>query len=724
MAPRAGSKDKELNLVVVESPAKARTIGRILGPHYTIKASLGHVRDLPDNELGIDTDKGFTPRYRVLGNKRSTLKELKALGGQASSIYLATDPDREGEAISWHLLKAAGWEESLIRRVVFHEITRQAVEEAFRHPRGIDMQLVNAQQARRILDRLVGYKLSPLLWRKVQKGLSAGRVQSVALRLVVEREEEIGAFVPQEYWRIEARLAKEGQEGKPFPAILHSEKGRRGRLKVSDEATARHIVQELEGASYRVASIQKREVRQTPAPPFTTSTLQQEAWRKLHFSARKTMGLAQQLYEGIALGSEGSVGLITYMRTDSTRVAPSALHEARDFIRDVYGEEYLPTKARIFTKRARGAQEAHEAIRPTSVLRTPRDVKEHLSADQARLYRLIWERMVASQMAVALEDATTVEVEAGCHKIQKAYLFRAKGSVLKFPGFRILYLEGRDEAAEEREDKEVALPPLAREEPLICLGLDPQQRFTQPPPRYTEATLIRTLEEKGIGRPSTYATILSTLRERDYVTSSQRRLVPTALGRAVCHLLMDFFPSIMDIDFTARMEGNLDRIAQGATQWVPVLSEFYQPFQKALEEAAEKMPRVRVEEPTGEECPECGKPLVIRRGRYGSFVGCSGFPTCHYTRPLAKDTGIKCPRCGEGMLMERRSRKRGRVFYGCSRYPDCDFTVARKPLSQRCPECDGLLVRSGGNGAQCINCAYRGPVPEEEAQDTAVGVAE
>jgi len=577
---------------------------------------------------------------------------------------------------------------------------------------------VNAQQARRILDRLVGYQLSPLLWRKVQKGLSAGRVQSVALRLVVDREEEIEAFVPREYWRIEARLAKKGQrdlETNSFIAALHSEKGRRGRLDIPDETTARRIVGALQDAAYHVRSIEKRVVRQSPAPPFTTSTLQQEAWRKLRFPARKTMFLAQQLYEGIALGEEGSVGLITYMRTDSTHVAASALNEARDHIREAYGEAFLPARARIFTRRARGAQEAHEAIRPTSIRRTSQEVKRHLSADQQKLYQLIWARMLASQMTSAVSENTTVNIEAQRSKARKAYLFRAAGSVLKFPGFRTLYLEGRDERDEEADTRQ-ALPPLAEGEALDCLGLVPEQRFTQPPPRYTEATLIRALEEKGIGRPSTYAPILSTLSEREYVSKKQGRLLPTALGREVSHLLVQFFPTIMDPEFTARMEEDLDRIAQGAIQWVPVLSQFYEPFKNALEEAADKMPRVRVEEPTGEDCPECGKPLMIRRGRYGSFVGCSGFPRCRYTRPLVKSTDVKCPRCA-GELVERRGRKKRRTFYGCSNYPECDFTVSRRPLPQRCPECSGLLVASGRTRAQCTNCAYKGPVPEEETRE-------
>ena len=724
MARKTKNNNRTLSLVVVESPAKARTIERILGSGYTVRASLGHVRDLPKKEIGIDIEKQFAPRYQVLGNKRSVIKEMKALGIEADAIYLATDPDREGEAISWHLVKAAGWDESLIRRVVFHEITKGAVEEAFNNPREIDMQLVDAQQARRILDRLVGYQLSPLLWRKVQRGLSAGRVQSVALRLAVEREEEIDAFVPREYWRIKARLKKETGKTNAFLTILQSEKGRRGGVTIPDETGARLVLRELDGASYKVGSIKKREVRQSPAPPFITSTLQQEAWRKLRFSASRTMSLAQQLYEGVSLRGEGSVGLITYMRTDSVRVASSAIEETRDYIKDAYGAEYLPKQVRVFTKKSRGAQEAHEAIRPTSIRRTPNSVEKQLPRDMSRLYKLIWGRMVASQMAVALSDATTVDIEAQCSEAKKTYVFRTKGSVLKFPGFRILYLEGKDETDEDAENGDASLPPLEKEETLACLGLDPEQRFTQPPPRYTEATLIRALEENGIGRPSTYASILSTLLERDYITNERRRLVPSILGKTVCNQLKEFFPSIMDVDFTARMEEDLDRIAQGDAQWVPILSEFHGPFQKALEEAMEKMPRVRIEEPTDEICPECGKPLVIRRGRFGPFMACSGFPECRHTKPIVKETGVKCPKCEDGHLVERRGRKKGRVFYGCSNYPTCDFAVNRKPLSQKCPECDGLLIQTGRDGAQCTNCAYKGDIPEAEPQDAASKVTQ
>ncbi len=709
-APRSANGNK--SLVVVESPTKARTLSRILGPSYVIKASMGHVRDLPTGSLGIDIEKGFAPTYVTLKGKSPVIKELKELGDQASAIYLATDPDREGEAISWHLLQAANWKDLPVYRVAFHEITRDAVQEAFKNPRGIDMHLVDAQQARRVLDRLVGYQLSPLLWRKVQRGLSAGRVQSVALRLVVEREEEIEAFRPQEYWTIEATLqkARDGDSG-TFVAVLYSLKGVKEKLEIPDQASAQGILDALDGADYSVDSVKRREVRQNPPPPFITSTLQQEAWRKLRFSAKKTMFLAQQLYEGVNLGDQGSVGLITYMRTDSTHVAASAIQETRQYIQKRYGQQYLPREARVFTKKVAGAQEAHEAIRPTSTMRDPDSVKPYLSSDQHRLYSLIWSRMVASQMAQAVSDATTVDVEARPPRGEKSYIFRATGSVLKFPGFRILYLEGRDDEAEEKGGP---LPPLAQGDPLRCLGLDPQQHFTQPPPRYTEATLIKALEEKGIGRPSTYAPILSTIQERGYVVKEEGRFKPTLLGRTVCKLLVQFFPSLINVDFTARMEEYLDEIARGEKQWVPIIQEFYQPFSRILERALEEAPRMKVEEATEEVCEQCGRPMVIKTGRFGRFLACSGFPQCRNTKPLLKATGAECPQCG-GNLVERRGKKRGRVFYGCSNYPACNFMVTQRPLPQRCPQCGGLLVASGRGRAKCTNCPWTGEVPEEEA---------
>ena len=629
------------SLVIVESPAKARTIERILGDEYLIRASRGHVRDLPKGKLGVDLEKGFDPSYLVVKDKADVVKELKDLGAKAPSIYLATDPDREGEAISWHLVKAAAWDKGAkpLHRVVFHEITRDAVKQAFDHPRSLDMELVNAQQARRILDRLVGYQISPLLWRKVQRGLSAGRVQSVALRMVVDREKEIRAFVPREYWTIEARLRKTDaarSKNQDFTALLHSVKGQKGKLKIENEDRAREVEADLKGARYAVSQVKTREVKQSPAPPFITSTLQQEAFRKLKFSAKRTMVAAQQLYEGLDMGSEGAVGLITYMRTDSTNVAYASIQEARRYIEARFGDDYLPEKPRAFKRKAKGAQEAHEAIRPTSITRTPDDLKGHLSRDQHRLYDLIWRRMLASQMAEARSDSTTVETEAGGAKSQKTYLFRSTGSVLTFPGFRTLYMESVDDA---EEDTGKGPPPgLKKGDALNCLGIDPKQHFTQPPPRYTEASLIKGLEEKGIGRPSTYAPIISTIMDRHYVVKKEGKLSPTDLGEKVCDLLVDYFTDIMDTNFTAKMEEELDEVARGERQWVPMLEDFYGPFQKALDVATEQMPRVRVEEATDQVCEKCGKPMVIKMGRFGRFMSCSGFPECRNTGPVPSES--------------------------------------------------------------------------------------
>ena len=697
------SKNGAKNLVVVESPAKARTISRILGRDYTIAASKGHVRDLPKGNLGIDVENGFVPSYAVMRTKSSVVKELKALGKNAEAIYLATDPDREGEAISWHLVNATGWdkEPKQLRRVVFHEITEPAIKEAFEHSRDLDQDLINAQQARRILDRLVGYQLSPLLWKKVQRGLSAGRVQSVALRLVVEREREVEAFVPREYWSIEAALAKEGEK---FGATLHSLKGERKKLEIPDEAHARQIERELAGASYSVAKAKTDEKRRRPAPPFTTSTLQQEAGRKLRFPAKKTMVLAQQLYEGLPVGNQGPVGLITYMRTDSTSLAGSAVEEARQYIGERFGKEYLPKDSRAFRTRSKGAQEAHEAIRPTSVQRSPESLKSHLNGDQMRLYDLIWRRMLACQMADYIYDATTVDVEASKSDAQAAYILRATGVRAKFMGFVVLYQEGQDDANAEEGGP---LPSLAVGDALQCLGLESKQHFTQPPPRYTEASLVKMLEEKGIGRPSTYAPILSTLVDRNYVTKERNRLQPTVLGTAVSDLLTSFFPNVMDVDFTAHMEDELDDIARGERAWVPMLESFYGPFKQTLDEAQEKMPRVKVEEPTDEVCEECASPMVIKTGRFGRFMACSTFPDCRNTKPILKRTGVECPKCA-GDIVERRSKAKGRLFYGCSNYPACDFSVVQRPLPEPCPECGGLMVSRGRNEGRCTKCAWEG----------------
>lgn len=703
------------SLVIVESPAKARTVGQILGRKYLVTASQGHVRDLPKSKIGVDIEQGFAPSYIIMQDKKSIVKELKRAGSEAKEIYLATDPDREGEAISWHLQTAAEWDDRPRppKRVVFHEITKEAVEEAFRHPREIDMQLVNAQQARRILDRLVGYQISPLLWRRVQRGLSAGRVQSVSLRMVVDREKEIQAFVPVESWTLEALLQKQaGAKAKddPFTGVLHSVKGQKGRIAIAKGDQARKYEAELQGAAYTVAEIKKRDVRQRPTAPFTTSTLQQEAGRKLRYTAQRTMSVAQQLYEGLQVGEGGQVGLITYMRTDSVQVAETAITEVRGYISKKYGKTYLPDAPRVYKTKSKGAQEAHEAIRPTSINRDPQAIKEHLSRDQFNLYKLIWERMLASQMSDARSEATTVDIEAVCKTTSNVYMFRATGSVLKFPGFRTVYLESKDDGSSDGtngEDRRQALPELAPKDALDCQKLDAVQHFTEPPPRFSEATLIKAMEEQGIGRPSTYAPTIGTLLARNYVIKEQTRLVPTPLGTTVTELLVEYFADVMDLEFTAKMEEELDDVSRGEREWVPMLGEFYSPFQKALEEAQESMPRTKVEEETDEVCTECERPMVIKTGRFGRFLACTGFPDCKHTRPILKKTGAKCPNpdCG-GEIVERKARGRGRPFYGCSRYPQCDFISNKKPMPNPCPDCNGLVVQANRSTVSCTACDW------------------
>ncbi|HLF03609.1 MAG TPA: type I DNA topoisomerase [Dehalococcoidia bacterium] len=720
-AGRLATKGK--SLVIVESPAKARTVGQILGAKYVVTASQGHVRDLPKGKLGVDLEQDFQPSYVVMQAKRALLNDLKKAGDSATDIYLATDPDREGEAISWHLQTSAMWDQRPHppKRVVFHEITQEAVQEAFQHPRDIDMRLVNAQQARRILDRLVGYQLSPLLWQRVQRGLSAGRVQSVALRLVVDREREIQAFVPVESWTLEAQLHKTADPADPpvqFTGVLHSRKGERERINIANQDEAQHYQAELEQASYSVAEVRKRDVRQRPTAPFTTSTMQQEAGRKLRYTAQRTMVVAQQLYEGLAIGSEGSVGLITYMRTDSTQVAQSAVQEARQYIQERFGPEYLPEKPRAYQTRTKAAQEAHEAIRPTSIRRAPDTLRQYLTSEQFQLYSLIWSRMLASQMADARTEATTVNIEAAGPGSPNVYIFRATGSVLKFPGFRALYLESRDDG--DDEDGRKLLPELAVGDPLTCPKLDALQHFTQPPPRYTEATLIKAMEENGIGRPSTYAPTIGTLLNRYYVEKQQNRLVPSVLGITVTDLLVQFFTNVMDADFTAHMEEELDEVSRGEREWVPMLRDFYSPFAKALETAQESMPRVKLEEETDEVCTNCAKPMVIKTGRFGRFLACTGFPDCKTTRPILRKTGVACPQCG-GDLVERRARGRGRPFFGCSRYPECEFISNRRPVPAPCPECGGMMVAESRDTVACTVCAWKGPADEPAPDLAAAG---
>jgi DNA topoisomerase I len=697
------------SLVVVESPTKARTLKKLLDKKYDVIASMGHVKDLPRSQLGVDVEHEFTPKYVVPKGKGPVIKELKSAAKKAAAVYLATDPDREGEAISWHLASILNPMNPKIKRIEFHEVTRDAVRRALQAPRDIDQSLVNAQQARRILDRLVGYKLSPLLWRKVRGGLSAGRVQSVAVRLICEREKEIEAFVPQEYWSLTARLTRETEDA-PFLARLVTKDGEK--VTIANEAQARDLVRELEQLPYVVGEVRRKDQQRHPAAPFTTSTLQQEANRKLGYSAARTMVVAQQLYEGLDVGPEGTVGLITYMRTDSVQVADEAKGMAREYITETFGAPYLPDQPRHYTSR-RGAQGAHEAIRPTSIRRTPDTVKPFLKADQHKVYKLIWERFVASQMASAVMDTLAVDVTAG------PYVLRATGSRVKFPGFLRVYIEGRDNG--EEETPEGWLPDLQAGERLRLLGLDPAQHFTQAPPRYTEATLVRALEDRGIGRPSTYAPIIETIKQRGYVELEDRRLYPTDLGIVVNALLVEHFPQVLDVEFTAHMEEDLDRVEEGKEDWVRLLRAFYGPFAEVLHKAEESIVEVEVTpEEIGEPCPRCSRPLVKRRGRFGEFIACSGYPECTYTRPVG--IGVRCPR-DAGEVVERRTRK-GRLFYGCANYPACTFTSWDRPLGRPCPLCGQMLVakrarRSATRAIVCSNkgCPYKEtPKPREPEQ--------
>jgi DNA topoisomerase-1 len=712
--PRAGK------LVIVESPTKAKTVGRFLGKGYTVKASVGHVRDLLRSTLSVDVANDFTPKYRVPNEKKEVVKELTSLANRAEQIYLATDPDREGEAIAWHLMEAAGIDRARAQRVVFHEITPDAIDEAFAQPRDIDMQLVDAQQARRILDRLVGYELSPLLWRKIRGRLSAGRVQSVALRLIVEREREIDAFVPVEYWSIHAELAKHAKhhpKRSTFLAKLIRINGQEVDLK--NEVDTQAIVAELERATYQVANVKTGERRRKPSAPFTTSTLQQESSRKLGYAARRTMGLAQALYEGKTLGDEGSIGLITYMRTDSTNVAEIAQKEARSYIGDRFGPEFLPEEPPLYKTRSKNAQEAHEAIRPTSVKRTPESIKEYLDPAEFKLYDLIWKRFVASQMNPAVYDTVSVDIAAGeaatiadliplNGTAVYPYLFRATGSTLKFAGYLAVYEEAQEEDTRSEEEN-VRVPPLTAQELLDLIKLLPEQHFTEPPPRFTEASLVKALEEDGIGRPSTYASILGVIDRRGYVEKIDKRLRPTEIGFTVNDMLVEYFGDVVDVKFTAWMEDELDEIADGHKDWVPVIREFYEPFQKDIEHADANIEKVDLIEELGEPCPTCGKPLIIRYGRYGKFIGCSDFPNCRYTAPFLVKVGVKCPQCGTGDIVEKKT-KRGRIFYGCSNYKNgddpasCDFTSWNRPILQPCPNCGGLLTMKGRDAAKCIKC--------------------
>jgi len=804
------------SLVIVESPAKAKTIGRYLGKGFVVKASLGHVKDLPKKDLAVDIDNGFQPTYTIIEGKKKLLQELKRAAKNSEAIYLAADPDREGEAICYHLKEELEGRKNggpPVYRVMFNEITAKAIRQAFERPGDVDMNLVEAQQARRVLDRLVGYKISPLLWDKVRRGLSAGRVQTVAVRLIVEREREIRQFVKQEYWTIDVNLAAKK------PPLLGARLVKRNdeTVEIPNQAAADALIEQFSDATFIVKSVVVREKRRNPVPPFITSTLQQEAARKLRFSVKRTMALAQRLYEGIPLGKEGPTGLITYMRTDSTRVSNDAVQEAREFIAKTFGAEYLPETPNTYRSK-KDAQDAHEAIRPTSVAYTPESIEKYLAEDELKLYRLIWRRFIASQMMPAVFDSTTVEVSAK-GKDGAEYLFRATGSVPKFDGFLKVYEEGKDQKDEEDEELKHKLPAVQEGETLKLRSIDPEQHFTEPPPRYNEATLVKKLEADGVGRPSTYASIISTIQERGYVKKEGGRFVPTELGMVVNDLLVASFNNIFDISYTARMEGELDEIEEGKVDWRQTISEFYEKFKQDLEHAEEHMEDIkRMEKPTGLMCDKCGKPMVIKWGRHGSFIGCSGYQECTNARELVVDLpdvdsanltdqsdeeycencgrpmvlkrgrfgafyacsgypdckttkrlggeekkpdqlldekcpqcssqlvlkygrfgeftacsnyptckyvkqkliGVKCPECGEGELIERRSR-RGKTFYGCNRYPDCNFVAWSKPMNEKCPQCGSpyLLEKwlKSGHVAQCPNaeCKYKRELADAQA---------
>jgi DNA topoisomerase-1 len=753
------TKSAKKSLVIVESPAKARTLSGILGSEYDIRSSVGHVRDLPKSRLGVDVEGDFAPRYIVPKEKKAIVQEIRKAADGADQIYLATDPDREGEAISWHLVEAAELQGRPHQRVVFHEITPEAVREAFQHPRPIDLRLVDAQQARRVLDRLVGYKISPILWQKVRRGLSAGRVQSVALRMVVEREREIQAFVPKEYWTIDVDLQKPGTDTDAFTARLAGYAGKK-KLEIASKEEADKLGEILRSSQYAVLSVKQRPQTRRPAPPFTTSTLQQDASRRLSFTAKRTMALAQQLYEGIELPGEGQVGLITYMRTDSTNIAESAKQDARAYITSRFGGDFVPATARRY-KKGKLAQEAHEAIRPTSVAREPSTLRKVLNRDQLRLYTLIWQRFVACQMADAIFDQTTIEVETQQDEPKERLVLRATESIQRFAGYQQLYHETSEDGTEEAEATK-KLPELSEGDALEQAEVRADQHFTEPPPRFTEASLVKALEENGIGRPSTYAPILSTLQDRGYVLREARALVPQELGFVVNDLLVEHFPEVFDVGFTAAMEGELDEIALGKEAWEPVVREFYQPLEAKLATAASAP---RVEEVTDVMCEKCGKPMIKRWGRFGQFLACSGFPECKSTKPLKEDEelaqetnetcdicgspmvlksgrygkflacsrypdctgtkallnkiGVTCPKDG-GEIVERRTRRR-RIFFGCANYPKCDFTSWSRPLPEPCPNCKGLLVaagarRNGQSPARCTQCEWRGTLgtPEPE----------
>ncbi len=705
-------------LIIVESPAKARTIERYTKGKYSVKASMGHVRDLPKTRIGVDTENEYAPRYMTIRKKKAVVDELKSSAKNASKVLLAPDPDREGEAIAWHLAQLLKVENP--QRIEMHEITRTALEKALENPRTIDMDRVNAQQARRVLDRLVGYSLSPLLWRKISGGLSAGRVQSVAVKLVVDRQKEIDEFVPQEYWSLSVLASKMKQAKKDgFSASLVKKLGKK--IDIPDKEATDEILDYLRKNSFLVGDIRKKPQKKTPPPPYKTSTLQQDAYRKLGFSAKKTMTVAQQLYEGINVGADGIVGLITYMRTDSARISPVARQEAEEFITGKYGKEYL-SGGRVY-KSSKSAQEAHEAIRPTSCMRIPDVMKNYLKRDQLRLYSLIWNRFLASQMAPSQYENTTVDINCG------DYLFRATDSILTFPGYLKIY-EGmksrkKTDDESEAEDEELSknpLPPLKVGEILKVHQYLPKQHFTQPPPYFTEASLIKTLEEKGIGRPSTYAPIVDTIQKRGYVEKSEKKFIPTNLGRTVTEMLEEYFPNILDVGFTADLEEKLDLVEEGTQDWVKVVDKFYRPFAETLKVADEKIPKLNMEpEPAGMDCDKCGSAMVIKRGRYGKFIACSAYPECKNTKPLLKEIGVPCPNEGcDGQVVEKMSRK-GK-FYGCSNYPQCRFASWDLPINERCDRCGKIRVLKFSRGGKFFKACSDSKCKKETAppkKDTA-----
>ncbi|MTI69984.1 MAG: type I DNA topoisomerase [Firmicutes bacterium] len=682
------------SLVIVESPAKAKTIGKFLGKKYKIKASVGHVRDLPKSKLGIDIEDNFNPRYITIRGKGPVLSELKKEAKKVDEIYLATDPDREGEAISWHLATALGLDKTGKNRIEFNEITKSAIQKAIKNPRDIDMKLVDAQQARRILDRLVGYKISPLLWRKVRKGLSAGRVQSVVTKLICDREKEIKKFEPKEYWSINLFLNK---NGKDFEASFYGKKinNKNKKIEINNEDEVNEIIKNIEKGTFIVNKVKRGTKRRNPYSPFTTSSLQQEASKKIGFSTKKTMRIAQQLYEGIDIKGKGTTGLITYIRTDSIRISNEALSQSKDFILKEYGEKYYSGKKRKGKKK--DIQDAHEAIRPTSVFNTPNYLKKSLTKDQYKLYQLIWKRFVASQMKPAIFD--TLSVRINCND----YIFKASGSKIKFDGFLKVYDTGN------KKDK-IDIPDLKENEKLDLTKIDPKQHFTKPPARYSEASLVKTLEELGIGRPSTYAPTISTILSRGYVNIENKYFVPTDLGILVTEILEEHFTNIVNKKFTAEMEENLDKIEEGNLKWKKVIKDFYEDFKLVLEAAEKEMKEIEIkDEETDVICEKCGRNMVIKHGRYGKFLACPGYPDCKNTKPILKEVGVKCPKCKDGDVIQRRSKK-GRKFYGCSNYPDCDFISWDKPVEKKCPECNSFMVKKTpkkGSYLKCTNCGKK-----------------